>query len=108
MRRMLVLVVAFAVLLVLPGVTFAQEPPAGEPAGLVLAAAAGEPAGPDPAPREQEDNPARELAGYEDQATPFTWGVAWILAALGFVGLAVMLIVYRVFVVGPSRDRTSA
>ncbi len=107
MRRMLVLVVAFAVLLVLPGTAFAQETPSGEQADLVLATSAGEPAGPEPAPREQEDNPARELAGYEDQETPFTWGAAWILAALGFGGLAVMLVVYRVFVVGPSRDRTS-
>jgi len=104
---MLVLFVAFAVLLVLPGMALAQGTSSGEEADLVLAVE-GAPAGPEPAPREQEDNPARQLAGYEDQETPFTWGAAWLLAALGFVGLAVMLVVYRVFVVGPSRDRTSA
>ncbi|MEX2550998.1 MAG: hypothetical protein WD638_12290 [Nitriliruptoraceae bacterium] len=107
MRRMLVLFVAFALLLALPGLASAQAASSGESADLVLAAE-GEPVGPEPAPRDQEDNPARQLAGYEDQETPFTWGAAWLLAALGFVGLAVMLAVYRVLVVGPSRDRTSA
>ncbi len=61
--------------------------------------------GPDPMPRDAEDNPARELAGYEDRETPFTWGAAWLLTFLGFGGLATMGLVYWRGVDRPGRGR---
>lgn len=60
----------------------------------VILAVEGELLGPEPMPREAEDNPARDLAGYEDLEIPFTWGAAWLLTFLGLAGLAVMGIVY--------------
>ena len=63
--------------------------------GVVLAAPA-EPLGPEPMPRDAEDNPARLLGGYEDREVPFTWGAAWLLTFLGLGGLATMgLVWYR-------------
>ncbi len=63
--------------------------------------------GPDPAERTAEGNPAREMGGYEDRETPFTWGAAWILTFAGLVGLVLMLGVYYLVVRGPSRSSTS-
>jgi hypothetical protein len=72
---------------------------------IVLAAEAGELLGPEPMPRMAEDNPARELAGYEDLETPFTWGAAWLLTFLGLGGLLAMGIVYWRAVDRPGRNR---
>lgn len=60
----------------------------------VILAVDGELLGPEPMPRDAEDNPARDLAGYEDRETQFTWGAAWLLTFLGLAGLAVMGLVY--------------
>jgi hypothetical protein len=61
--------------------------------------------GPDPMPRDAEDNPARELGGYEDRDIPFTWGAAWLLTFLGVGGLATMGLVYWRAVDRPGRNR---
>lgn len=102
MRRSSTLLLAVLIgLLLLPGIALAD----GAPEVEVLAV--DEPAGPDPAPRDAEDNPARELGDYGDRETPFTWAAAWLLAGLGFVGLALMLAFYRFRVRGPATDRAA-
>jgi formate-dependent nitrite reductase membrane component NrfD len=68
-------------------------PALAAPGAMVLAVSE-EPVGPEPAPRGADDNPARELGGYEDREVPFTWGAAWLLTFLGLSGVAVMLLVY--------------
>jgi len=72
------------------------------PGSAVLAAPA-EPLGPEPAPRDAEDNPARVLGGYEDREVPFTWGAAWLLTFLGLGGLATMALVWFRAVDRPQR-----
>ncbi len=72
---------------------------------VVLAVAGAELLGPDPQPRDAEDNPARELGGYEDREIPFTWGAAWLLTFLGFGGLATMGLVYWRAVDRPGRGK---
>jgi len=72
--------------------------------GVVLAVDYGQ-LGPEPMPRDAEDNPARELSGYEDRETPFTWGAAWLLTFLGLGGLVTMGLVYWRAVDRPGRDR---
>ena len=104
-RSSALLLVALVGLLLLPGSALADTGDAGGPLVLAVDDA---PAGPEPAPRDAEDNPARDLGDYGDRATPFTWAAAWLLAGLGFVGLAVMLAVYRFRVLGPQKDRSSA
>ena len=71
---------------------------------VVLAAAAND-VGPIPADRLAEDNPARELIGYDDRDIPFTWGAAWILAFTGFMGLGTAALLYRTKVVRPQRQK---
>jgi len=72
---------------------------------VVLAVDGAELLGPDPMPRTAEDNPARELAGYEDRDIPFTWGAAWLLTFLGLGGLATMGLVYWRSVDRPGRRK---
>lgn len=72
--------------------------------GVVLAVDYGQ-LGPEPMPRNAEDNMARELAGYEDLETPFTWGAAWLLTFLGLGGLATMGLVYWRAVDRPGRNK---
>ena len=117
-RSSALLLVALVGLLLLPGAALAETATetatdtataADEPAaGALLLAVDDAPAGPNPAPRDAEENPARDLGDYADRETPFTWAAAWLLAGLGFVGLAVMLAVYRFRVLGPQKDRSSA
>lgn len=72
---------------------------------VVLAAeGAEEELGPAPQPRKAEENPARELAGYEDRETPFTWGAAWILTFAGVVGLLLLGGLYQLLVRRPARE----
>jgi hypothetical protein len=102
MRRSIGLVLAALLALLLlaaPGAASASEAATGP---VVLAV--DEPLGPEPMPRDAEDNPARELAGYEDKETQFTWGAAWLLLFLGVVGLVVMVGVYHFLVDKPSRE----
>lgn len=102
MRRVPALLLLLALALVaVPGAAFADDAP------TTVLAVEGEdgPGGPDPMPRDTEDNPARTLSGYEDQETPFTWGAAWILTFAGVVGLLLMGGLYHLLVRGP-RQRT--
>jgi hypothetical protein len=89
-------------LLLAPAVAVADE--AGNAGGEVTILAAEEPTGPLPQDRLQEDNPARELAGYEDREIQFTWGAAWLLLFLGVVGLIVLVGLYYLLVHRPSQE----
>ncbi len=60
--------------------------------------------GPDPMPREAEDNPARELGGYDDLDVPFTWGAAFLMLFLGVGGAALMAGLYWLLVHRPSKQ----
>lgn len=110
-RSSSLLLVALVGLLLLPGTALADTAAAADSDEVVLAQeeepAEDEPIGPEPTPRDAEDNPARDLGDYADRETPFTWAAAWLLAGLGFVGLAVMLAIYRFRVIGPQRDQAS-
>ncbi len=88
---------------------FAAPAVADDATGLpvVVAAAAGDSQGPDPMPRDAENNPARELAGYEDPDVPFTWGAAWILTVTGMIGLALLAGLYYFGVHRPSKQTAS-
>jgi hypothetical protein len=117
MRRLsALLAVVLAALLLLPGLALADTQAADTPdastdvavADVTILAVDGPPAGPEPAPRSQEDNPARDLGDYGDRETPFTWFAAWLLAGLGFVGVAVLLLLYRFRVAGPERAKASS
>jgi hypothetical protein len=72
--------------------------------GVTILAAEGEPTGPSPQERMREDNPARELGGYEDHETQFTWGAAWLLMFLGVVGLTALGGLYYLLVHRPARE----
>jgi hypothetical protein len=107
MRRLPALVLAvLGLLALLPGLAAADDAVAGDVSEVTVLAVDGEPVGPEPAPRDAEENPARDLGDYADREVPFTWGAAWLLAALGFVGLALLLAIYR-FRVAPAKDRAS-
>ncbi len=107
MRRLpALLLTVLGVLALLPGLAVADEAP-GVPASEVTVLAVDEPSGPEPAPRDAEENPARDLGDYGDREVPFTWAAAWLLAGLGFIGLALLLAFYRFRVAPPSKDRAS-
>ena len=101
LRPVLLVVLAAAVAL---GALLATASAATADTGVVLAVDYSQ-LGPDPMPRMAEDNPARELGGFEDRETPFTWGAAWLLTFLGLGGLATMGLVYWRAVDRPGRDK---
>jgi len=102
-QRRLVLLLA-AVALAASAMLGALVGPAVAADGPVVLAVAGD-LGPEPMPRDAEDNPARELGGYEDLEIPFTWGAAWLLTFLGLGGLATMGLVYWRAVDRPGRGK---
>lgn len=103
-RRAALLVAAFGI--ALAAVLLATVTSAAASEGpIVLAVDGAELLGPDPMPRDAENNPARELGGYEDRDIPFTWGAAWLLTFLGLGGLATMGLVYWRAVDRPGRNR---
>lgn len=71
---------------------------------VVLAVEEDGPIGPEPMDRMEEDNPARELAGFENPDVPFTYGAAFILTFAGLVGVALLGGLYWLLVHRPSRD----
>lgn len=101
LRPVLLAVLAAAVAM---GALLATASAASADTGVVLAVDYSQ-LGPDPMPRLAEDNPARELGGFEDLETPFTWGAAWLLTFLGFGGLATMGLVYWRAVDRPGRNK---
>lgn len=100
MRRLIGLVLLALLLLGVPSAAFADD----HTTAADVLAVEGEPAGPEPRPRDAEENPARDLAGYDDLEVPFTWGAAWILLFTGMVGLVVLLGVYQLLVRRPSQE----
>jgi hypothetical protein len=115
MRRLsALLVTVLGVLALLPGLALADDasaapdaPAAPDTAEVAVLAVDDAPAGPEPAPRDAEENPARDLGDYGDREIPFTWGAAWLLSGLGFIGLVLLLAFYRFRVAPPSKDRAS-
>lgn len=101
LRPVVLLALAAAVAL---GALLATSTSVAASESVVLAVDYGD-LGPTPMPRDAEGNAARELAGYEDLETPFTWGAAWLLTFLGLGGLVTMGLVYWLRVERPGRDR---
>lgn len=88
MRRWLVLSALLLVaVLASPALALADDAPAAAPEGATVLAV-DEPLGPEPKPRDAEENAARDLGGFEDREVQFTWAAAWLLA--GGLGLAVI------------------
>jgi hypothetical protein len=107
MRRILAPLLLALVLLSAPAAASADvlEVPAD---ALVLAAEAdGEPLGPDPQPRDQLDNPARSLAGYEDPELQFTWAASFILLVVGVIGLVIGAGLWYLLVMRPEKQGTA-
>jgi hypothetical protein len=63
------------------------------------------PGGPDPRPYADEDNVARDQAGYGELDTPFTWGAAFIMLFLGAVGVVLMGGLYWLLVYRPNQQQ---
>ncbi len=105
MRRVFGL--TLTVLLALPllaGPAAADGAPDTADAGLVVAVDDDGPAGPEPKDRLEEDNPARELAGFESREGIFVDAAAYILAFAMLVGLVLLVGLYYLLVHRPSRD----
>lgn len=115
MRRLLALLLAVVgSLVLLSGAAAAEDATtasalddAATSADVMVLAVDDAPAGPEPAPRDAEDNPARDLGDYGDREVPFTWGAAWLLAAAFFIGVALLLAFYRFRVAPAKKDRAS-
>ena len=73
-------------------------------AGEVLAVEEGVPAGPEPMDRNDPNNPARELAGFEEREVPFTYYAAFLLSFAGLVGLTLLIGLYYLLVHRPSQE----
>ncbi|MEX0869791.1 MAG: hypothetical protein WD011_08970, partial [Nitriliruptoraceae bacterium] len=86
------------------GAAAADDAPFGVSA--VLAAASGDPVGPEPMPRDAEGNAARDLQGYEDPEVPFTWGAAWILTFAGLIGVTLLVGIYYFGIHRPGKQST--
>lgn len=100
--------VVLAAMLMLAALTMSLMTPATaapDAGSVVLAVDGAGLLGPDPVARDAEENPARELGGYEDREVPFTWGAAWLLTFLGLGGLATMGLVYWRAVDRPGRNK---
>ncbi len=110
MRRLIApLLLALVTLLIAPTAASADVAAVADaPDEVVLAAAAdGEPLGPDPKPRDELDNPARSLAGYEDPDLPFHWAASLILLVVGVVGLVVGIGLWYLLVVRPEKHQAA-
>jgi hypothetical protein len=110
MRRLIGLVLPALLALLLLAVPAAAQAADDGGADLLLAAEAedGEGGGgPEPMPRDAEDNPATDLGGYGELDTPFTWGAAFIMLFLGVVGLVALGGLYWLLVHRPRQKETA-
>lgn len=91
-------------LLAAPAAAEAGEASVGE----IVLAVDDAPAGPDPMERDDPDNPARELANFEDPEVPFTYYAAYLLSFAGLLGLALLIGLYYLLVKRPSRESSGS
>ncbi len=91
-------------LLASPAAAEASEARVGE----VVLAVEDAPPGPDPMERSDPDNPARELANFEDPDVPFTYYAAYLLSFAGLLGLALLVGLYYLLVKRPSRENSGS
>jgi hypothetical protein len=104
MRRILAPLLLALLLLSVPTAASADVVEVPADAVVLAAEADGEPLGPDPQPRDQLENPARSLAGYEDPELQFTWAASFILLVLGVVGLVVGGGLWYLLIVRPEKQ----
>lgn len=108
MRRLLAPLLLALVMLTAPTAAAADITEVPEDALVLAVEADGEPLGPDPQPRDQLDNPARSLAGYEDPEIQFTWAASFILLVVGVVGLVIGAGLWYLLVLRPEREEQAA
>lgn len=108
MRRLLAPLLLALVLLTAPTAAVADITEVPDDALVLAVEADGEPLGPDPQPRDQLDNPARSLAGYEDPEIQFTWAASFILLVVGVVGLVIGAGLWYLLVLRPERQDQAA
>jgi hypothetical protein len=108
MRRLLAPLLLLLVLLAAPSAAAADVTEVPEDALVLAVEADGEPLGPDPQPRDQLDNPARSLAGYEDPEIQFTWAASFILLVVGVIGLVIGAGLWYLLVLRPEREQQAA
>jgi hypothetical protein len=109
MRRLLApLLLGLLLLLVAPVAASADVTDVPEDALVLAVEADGEPLGPDPMPRDELDNPARSLAGYEDPELQFTWAASLILLVAAVTGLVVGAGLWYLLVLRPEREDQAA
>lgn len=78
------------------------------PGEQILAVEDEAPPGPEPMDRNDPNNAARELGGFEDPEVPFTYYAAYLLAFAGSVGLVLMLGLYYLRVQRPQRESSDS
>lgn len=104
-RRVLSLLATLLLALALvAGPALAADEPAPDLASTSVLLAAGEVTGPEPAPRDAEDNPARELGGFNDKEIQFTWAAAWLLTAAFVFALLAGVLFFEFRVRRPSQE----
>ncbi len=64
--------------------------------------------GPEPQPREDPDNAARSLAGYEDRELMFTWGASFLLLGLVVTALVVGGTLWYLLVIRANRETSAS
>lgn len=107
MRRILAPLLLALVLLSVPAAASADVLEVPSDALVLAVEADGEPLGPDPQPRDQLDNPARSLAGYEDPELQFTWAASFILLVVGVIGLVLGAGLWYLLVMRPEKQGTA-
>ncbi len=106
MRRTFGLALAALLALALLAVPAAADD--GASSGDVVLAVDDAPPGPDPMDRQDPDNKARELAGFEDPDVPFTYYAAFLLSFAGLVGLVLLVGLYYLLVKRPQRESSGS
>lgn len=107
MRRTLGLALVALLALALSAAPAVAEDAQGA-AGDMILAVDDAPAGPEPMDRNDPDNKARELAGFEDPEVPFTYYAAFLLSFAGLVGVALLAGLYYLLVKRPARESSGS